>query len=285
MLSIVKSMSLKGLEGYIIDVQVDVSAGIPEWDIVGLPDISIKESKERVKTAIKNSGYELFSRKVLVNLAPADIRKEGSYLDLPIAIGVLYCIGVIKSKKGSYSQNKIDKNIFSNKDEKNINETSVDNEDYLGEIEIRNYLKNRKTAFIGELSLDGKINKINGILPICIEAKRLGMKKIIIPYENLDEVGIVEGIEILGAKTLKEIIEYLNGNIKLKEIKTTWEEINKNINKYNIDFNEVKGQENVKRALEIAAAGGHNILLIGSPGSRKNNACTKINNHFAQFNF
>ncbi len=283
MLSIVKSMSLKGLEGYIIDVQVDVSAGIPEWDIVGLPDISIKESKERVKTAIKNSGYELFSRKVLVNLAPADIRKEGSYLDLPIAIGVLYCIGVIKSKKENYSKNKID--IFSNEGEKNINETSVDNEDYLGEIEIRNYLKNRKTAFIGELSLDGKINKINGILPICIEAKRLGMKKIIIPYENLDEVGIVEGIEILGAKTLKEIIEYLNGNIKLKEIKTTWEEINKNINKYNIDFNEVKGQENVKRALEIAAAGGHNILLIGSPGSRKNNACTKINNNFTKFNF
>ncbi len=278
MLSIVKSMSLKGLEGYIIDVQVDVSAGIPEWDIVGLPDISIKESKERVKTAIKNSGYELFSRKVLVNLAPADIRKEGSYLDLPIAIGVLYCIGVIKSKKGSYSQNKIEKN--SNENDIDTKEYSVDNEDYLGEIEIRNYLKNRKTAFIGELSLDGKINKINGILPICIEAKRLGMKKIIIPYENLDEVGIVEGIEILGAKTLKEIIEYLNGNIKLKEIKTTWEEINKNINKYNIDFNEVKGQENVKRALEIAAAGGHNILLIGSPGSRKNNACTKINNNF-----
>lgn len=279
MLSIVKSMSLKGLEGYIIDVQVDVSAGIPEWDIVGLPDISIKESKERVKTAIKNSGYELFSRKVLVNLAPADIRKEGSYLDLPIAIGVLYCIGVIKNKKRSYSQNEIKKNSYSNKNDIDIKE------DYLGEMEIRNYLKNRKTAFIGELSLDGKINKINGILPICIEAKRLGMKKIIIPYENLEEVGIVEGIEILGAKTLNEIIEYLNGNIKLKEIKTTWEEINKNINKYNIDFNEVKGQENVKRALEIAAAGGHNILLIGSPGSRKNNACTKINNNFTKFNF
>jgi len=138
MLSIVKSMSLIGLDGYLVDVQVDVSAGIPCWDVVGLPDISVKESRERVRTAIKNSGYDMQSRKIVVNLAPADIKKEGSFFDLSIAIGILACSGEVN--------------------EENINDT----------------------VFIGELSLDGKLNKVNGILPMCIEAKKLGIKKVII---------------------------------------------------------------------------------------------------------
>lgn len=223
MISIVKSMSLHGLEGYPIEVQVDVSGGLPCFEIVGLPDTSIREAKERVKTAIKNSGYELQSRRIIVNLAPANTKKEGSYLDLPIAIAILLNIGEIQSK----------------------------------DIE--------STIFIGELSLDGKVNKVNGILPICIEARRLGIEKIIVPYENSDEAAIVDGIDVIGIKTLKEIVEYLNKEIDLKSNKINIKDYFEKNNKYIFDFSEVKGQENIKRALEVSAAGGHNCLLVRKP--------------------
>lgn len=223
MISIVKSMSLHGLEGYPIEVQVDVSGGLPCFEIVGLPDTSIREAKERVKTAIKNSGFELQSRRIIVNLAPANTKKEGSYLDLPIAIAILLNIEEIQKQK------------------------------------IEN------TIFIGELSLDGKINKINGVLPICIEARRLGIEKVIVPFENSNEAAIVEGIDVIGVKTLTEVVDYLNGVINIEpnrvDVKTYFEQNNK----YTIDFSEVKGQENIKRALEVSAAGGHNCLLIRKP--------------------
>ena len=135
MLSIIKSMSLQGLEGYLVDVQVDVTAGMPNWGVVGLPDISVKEAKERVRTAIKNSGYEFPSRRIIINLAPADTRKEGSFYDLPIAIGILIDFGEIRKQSMA------------------------------------------ETVVIGELSLDGHINHVNGILPMCIEAKKIRNKK------------------------------------------------------------------------------------------------------------
>lgn len=213
------------------------------WEVVGLPDTSIKEAKERVKTAIKNSGYYLQSRKIVVNLAPADTKKEGSFFDLPIAIGILICNGEIEEKG----------------------------------------LEN--TTFIGELSLNGEINKIDGILPMCIEAKKLGIKRVILPIQNAAEASIVEGIDIIGVKNLNQVVNYLNSKINIPPLKTN---INKILNESDnllMDFSEVKGQENIKRALEIAVAGGHNCLLIGSPGSRKNYDGKKNTINYARFKF
>ena len=215
MLAITNSIELEGLDGYLVEIQVDISNGIPDFQIVGLPDTSVKEAKERVKTAIKNCNIEFLSRKIIVNLSPANTRKEGSKFDLAIAIGIL----------------------IANKEIKNEN--------------IKEILNN--TIFIGELSLNGNIEKIKGILPICIEAKKLGINRIILPRQNAEEVRILDNIEIIPVNNLQEVISYLN---KEKEIK-----YNKNLKlktkktQYEFDFSEVKGQENVKRALEISAAG------------------------------
>ena len=163
----------------------------------GLPDIRVRESKERVKTAIKNSGYELLSRKIVVNLAPADTKKEGSFFDLPIAIGILTCLGEL-------NQNKLE-----------------------------------QIAFLGELSLDGTLNQINGILPMCIEAQKLGIKKLIVPKENAKEAAIVKGIEIIGAQNLYQVVEYLNSRIEIIPHKITIEELYKNKQENIFDFSEV----------------------------------------------
>ena len=203
---------------------------MPSWDIVGLPDTSVKESKERVRAAIKNSGHYLHSHKIVFYLAPASTKKEGSFFDLPIAIGILCDTEVINSSA------------------------------------ISEYI------FIGELSLDGKLNKVNGILPMCIEALNLGIHKIIVPYENRFEAGIVKGVDVYPAQNLNDVINHLNGNQPLEQFITNPEEVLSENSLYKIDFSEVKGQENVKRALEIAAAGSHNRLLIRQSWFWKNDA-------------
>ena len=179
MLAITQSMVLQGLIGRLISVQVDVSAGMPYFEIVGLPDVSIKESKERVKTAIRNSNVEFLSRRIVVNLAPANIKKEGSILDLSIAVAIMVATQKIKNR-------------------------------YLKQI-----LKD--TIFVGELSLDGSIEKINGILPICIEARKIGIKRIILPKKNAIEASVIDNIDIIPVNNLYEVINYLNGKINIKK--------------------------------------------------------------------
>lgn len=227
MLSIVQTISLIGLNGNLVEVQIDITGGLPNFEIVGLPDIAVRESKERIKSAIKNSGVELNSRKILINLAPSDIKKEGSGYDLPIAIGILLAIGAIK----------------------NFNTKSV--------------------IFIGELALDGKINKVPGILPVCIEAKKNKIKIVFVPKENEKEATIIEGLQIVAVANLIEVMEFINQNKEVGETKKNINFEDENFKVSEIDFCDVKGQENAKRALEIAAAGWHNCILTGSPGGGK----------------
>lgn len=228
MLAKITSCAVLGVEGWLIQVEVDVAAGLPTFSTVGLPDSSVRESKDRVKAAIKNCGYEFPTRRITVNLAPADIRKEGAGFDLPIAVGILEASKtLVRQKEGRY-------------------------------------------CLVGELSLDGSVHRVKGILPMVLAARENGFNGILIPEENSEEATILAAdIDILPIARLAQAVEFLAGLEPVGPLKKVMLPAISECTTSAVDFSEIKGQQHVKRALEIAASGGHNILMKGPPGAGK----------------
>ncbi len=227
MLAKVNSGALHGVDGLPVMVEVDIALGLPQFTTVGLPDNSVRESRERVKAAIKNSGYDFPARRITVNLAPADIKKGGSGFDLPIALGILAATKLFPPEKLA------------------------------------------KYCVLGELSLDGAVRRVNGVLPVVLSAKEQGLQGVLVPAENAHEAAVVSGIDIYGVDSLHQVVSFLAGEIECQITRLNHSDLLTANAVYDIDFQDVKGQEHVKRALEIAACGGHNVALSGPPGSGK----------------
>lgn len=227
MIAQILSCAVVGVDACFVEVEVDITQGLPAFTTVGLPEASVKESKERVRAAIKNSGYSFPDDRITVNLAPADIKKDGTAFDLPMAMGILAATQTIPA----------------------------DTTD--------------KFIVIGELSLDGRVKPVRGSLAMALEAKKSGYSNIIIPYDNRKEAAVVSGISVYPAKTLSQIIGFLNGFSLIEPEKTDIHAIFQQNNNFETDFSDIVGQEHVKRAMEISAAGGHNVMMTGPPGSGK----------------
>ena len=234
MIAKIISGGLVGIDAYVIEVEVDLALGLPVFATVGLPDGAVRESKDRVKSAIKNSGYDFPSQRITVNLAPADVKKEGAAFDLPIAIGILMASEIVQRRK------------------------------------IKDYL------IVGELSLDGRIKPIHGGLSLAVATRDEKLKGIIVPQENGLETAVVKGIEVLAVEHLSQVVDFLNDMLELTPVEVDVEALFRRQSAYGVDFSDVKGQEYAKRAIEVAAAGGHNLIMVGPPGAGKTMLAKRI---------
>jgi magnesium chelatase family protein len=223
----VLSSAVHGIDAFRVEVEVDIASGLPSFATVGLPETSVRESKERVKAAIVNSGFSFPDDRITVNLAPADVRKEGTGFDLPIALGILAATGVFPQQALA------------------------------------------DCLVLGELSLDGRVKAVRGSLPMALAARKAGLPAILVPAENGWEASVVGGIAVLPVKTLSQVVGHLSGGVSIAPVQADLRGLFERDGDYEVDYAEVRGQEHVKRALEIAAAGGHNLIMVGPPGSGK----------------